>query len=190
MIAHFASRKAARYYVWLSSPRLAACIVCASTVTSINAGLICQCLFKSWKKAFYRRGGGLQPLNDLFILDCANLSWQWPELDESSAPLPRNAHIAADISGKSLLIHGGWNPFQETYNDTQILNIGDLSGVWAIFPQFEQIELWAIWWLLLCRGCVRFQGHTLGHVLKELRLLALCQGGLFISFVWWITCRI
>ena len=69
--------------------------------------------------------GGLQPLNDFFVLDTRALRWQYPKLAPGgAAPSPRNAATLTAV-GARLVLHGGWNPFVQTYNDTFVM---DVSG--------------------------------------------------------------
>ncbi len=72
--------------------------------------------------------GGLQPLNDLFVLDTKQLQWQYPRLAPGAGPSPRNAATVTAVGGK-LVLYGGWNPFVETYNDTFVM---DVSGYAAL----------------------------------------------------------
>ena len=45
--------------------------------------------------------------------------WRPMTLDGGSSPLPRNA-ATLTAAGDRLLLHAGWKPFVETYNDTFI----------------------------------------------------------------------
>ena len=71
-----------------------------------------------------RNEGGLQPLNDFFVLDTEKLQWLYPKLAGGAGPSPRNAATLIRV-GEKLVLHGGWNPFVLTYNDTYVM---DLSG--------------------------------------------------------------
>ena len=97
------------------------------------------------KGSLYLFGGayydpaGLLPLGDLWRLDLETREWEQVDLgsnnpssssdDASSAaaaaPSPRNASAfgVVDLSGgrKGLLIHGGWDPFRKTHDDTWLL---------------------------------------------------------------------
>jgi N-acetylneuraminic acid mutarotase len=71
--------------------------------------------------SYYKEGGGLQPLADTFVLDTAANEWRWPdEQDGGAKPAARNAATMNKV-GEQLVLHGGWNPFVETYNDTWVL---------------------------------------------------------------------
>lgn len=65
-------------------------------------------------------------MNDLFVFDPATESWQWPDIDQATAPSPRNAHAAARLSNGQLLVTGGWDPFKKSYADTFILDVAKL----------------------------------------------------------------
>ncbi len=72
--------------------------------------------------AVYRDGGGLQPLDDVFVLNTTTNEWWWPEHSSGNQPLPRNAAIMNRVDGH-MVLHGGWAAFVETYNDTWRLEI-------------------------------------------------------------------
>lgn len=72
--------------------------------------------------SYYKEdGSGLQPLDDTFVLNTEKLEWQWPEVNDAK-PAARNAATAALLPDGRILLHGGWYPFKETYNDTWILS--------------------------------------------------------------------
>lgn len=78
--------------------------------------------------SFYRPdGGGLQGLGDAWLLDTATEEWR--ELPvQGAVPRARNAAVLvaltpATASASTLLYHGGWEAFQQTYNDTFLLNL-------------------------------------------------------------------
>ncbi|CAL8464640.1 g4175 [Coccomyxa elongata] len=78
--------------------------------------------------SYYKVEGGLQPLNDFFVLDTKQLQWQYPTLDQGAGPSPRNAATLTAV-GSKLVLYGGWNPFVKTYNDTFVM---DVSGYAAL----------------------------------------------------------
>lgn len=65
-----------------------------------------------------RAEGGLQPQNDLFAFDAVQRTWQHPASETSGLPQPRNAHSMTSLADGRLLIHGGWDPFKVSFNDT------------------------------------------------------------------------
>ncbi|KAF6248736.1 galactose oxidase [Scenedesmus sp. NREL 46B-D3] len=94
--------------------------------------------------AFYGASGGLEMLQDAYVLDTSSSSWLVPELagacsssDAGSGasggmPSARNAAVmvplragAAGTAGGSpqLLLAGGWRAFVETYNDTYLATL-------------------------------------------------------------------
>mmetsp|Transcript_41823 Transcript_41823/g.103152 ORF Transcript_41823/g.103152 Transcript_41823/m.103152 type:complete len:208 (+) Transcript_41823:277-900(+) len=79
-------------------------------------------------------GGGLQPRADTWLLEAERDNvWRWQLLrddGEAAAGIPyrRNAAslttLAPAADGRArLLLHGGWDPFVETYDDTHILEL-------------------------------------------------------------------
>lgn len=75
-----------------------------------------------------REEGGLQPLDDTFVLDTTANEWRWPEEGSGSGgkPAARNAGTMNLVgggpeSGGQLLLHGGWKPFVVTWNDSWLL---------------------------------------------------------------------
>eukprot|EP00879_Flechtneria_rotunda_P009431 GHRR01009873.1.p1 GENE.GHRR01009873.1~~GHRR01009873.1.p1 ORF type:complete len:380 (+),score=81.08 GHRR01009873.1:187-1326(+) len=96
--------------------------------------------------AFYGSSGGLEMLQDVFVLDTATHTWLIPRVlpTESSSsggtagdssnsdqglPAARNASImvplsdCSDSSSPTFLLHAGWRAFVETYNDTFIVSL-------------------------------------------------------------------
>ena len=65
-------------------------------------------------------GAELQPLNDTFVLDTQTLQWRWPTVSSGIIPAARNAATMNGVGGR-LVLHGGWDPFKTTYNDTFLL---------------------------------------------------------------------
>jgi len=73
-----------------------------------------------------REEGGLQPLDDTFVLDTTANEWRWPEEGSGSKPAVRNAGTMNLVGGGpesagQLLLHGGWKPFVVTWNDSWLL---------------------------------------------------------------------
>ena len=62
-------------------------------------------------------GKGLQPLDDVFVYNVEHNAWQQPTVT-GPKPRARNAAVACLVTPTSMLLHGGWNPFRETYEDT------------------------------------------------------------------------
>lgn len=95
--------------------------------------------------AFYGASGGLEMLQDAYVLDTATGSWVVPEtlpLQSSSSttssgaaaggpvglPSGRNAAVMVPLGvgegaavQPQLLLQGGWKAFVETYNDTYLV---------------------------------------------------------------------
>ncbi|KAK9794608.1 hypothetical protein WJX73_007394 [Symbiochloris irregularis] len=72
--------------------------------------------------AYYRDDGpGLAPLGDLWTFDTNDSERGWKELQTAAQPTPRNAGIMVAVDGV-LVLQGGWLAFQETYDDTWILD--------------------------------------------------------------------
>ena len=82
----------------------------------------------------YYDPAGLLPLGDLWRLDLRSREWEEvaladpsadPSSPSSSSPSPRNASAfgVVDLPGgkRGLLIHGGWDPFRKTHDDTWLL---------------------------------------------------------------------
>ena len=86
--------------------------------------------------ACYDPAAGLLPLGDLWRLDLQSREWEEVAApaaasspsssgDSSTSPSPRNAAAFGVVDlpggGKGLLIHGGWDPFRKTHDDTWLL---------------------------------------------------------------------
>ena len=73
--------------------------------------------------SFYKAdGSGLASLDDLWRLDCASRRWQrLGSSAEHGGPSPRNAAVMAAARPQTLVLHGGWLPFKESYSDTWVL---------------------------------------------------------------------
>ena len=81
-----------------------------------------------------REAGGLQPLSDFFVLDTRALAWQYPKPAPGAAgPSPRNAATLTAV-GSSLVLHGGWNPFVQSYNDTFVMDVSGYDQLRAEVP--------------------------------------------------------
>lgn len=65
-------------------------------------------------------GSGLQPLDDLFTYNTVENAWQ-KEPVAGQGPSARNAAIACGVAEGKMLLHGGWDPFKQTYGDSFIL---------------------------------------------------------------------
>ena len=72
--------------------------------------------------------GGLQPLNDFFVLDTKQLQWQYPRVGQEAGPSPRNAATLSAV-GEKLVLYGGWNPFVKTHNDTFVMDVSGYAGL-------------------------------------------------------------
>lgn len=62
----------------------------------------------------------LKPLDDTFVLDTVKKQWRWPAQDFGPQPPARNAATLNCTAGNNLVLYGGWDPFQLTYNDTWV----------------------------------------------------------------------
>lgn len=84
-------------------------------------------------------GSGLQPLNDLFVLNTeGEMRWEYPGVDpEVPGPSPRNAGTLTALEGGRLVFFGGWDPFRLSYNDTYLL---DVSGYADISPTAPLVQ--------------------------------------------------
>ena len=65
-------------------------------------------------------GSGLQPLDDVFQYSITDDAWQSPELS-GEGPAARNAAVACFVGDNRILVHGGWDPFKHTYDDSYLL---------------------------------------------------------------------
>ena len=68
--------------------------------------------------------GGLNPRADAWLLDVEQETWTCI-LDDGAkgAPPARNAASMSPLGNRQYLIHGGWHPFVETFDDTHVLEI-------------------------------------------------------------------
>mmetsp|Transcript_12650 Transcript_12650/g.41701 ORF Transcript_12650/g.41701 Transcript_12650/m.41701 type:complete len:331 (+) Transcript_12650:50-1042(+) len=72
------------------------------------------------------RSGGLEACADVAWRLCPERGWSELELVGGAAPEPRNAAVAAALSGGAedgILFSGGWVPFQRTYADSWVLRL-------------------------------------------------------------------
>lgn len=65
-------------------------------------------------------GSGLQPLDDVCSYSTVDNAWQIHTMAGQS-PSARNAAIACVVADRRMLLHGGWDPFKQTYSDSFIL---------------------------------------------------------------------
>ncbi|GIL56650.1 hypothetical protein Vafri_11982 [Volvox africanus] len=85
--------------------------------------------------SYYARPGQLQPLDDVIVYDTQSNRWLEVEV-EGLRPSPRNAAVMAPLrtegsdgggggggGGGRFVLHGGWRPFSETYDDTYIVTV-------------------------------------------------------------------
>ncbi|WIA33891.1 hypothetical protein OEZ86_006990 [Tetradesmus obliquus] len=91
--------------------------------------------------AFYGASGGLEMLQDAYVLDASSSSWLVPEVaaEQGSSsgggvasggmPSARNAAVMVPMRAGAaggqpqLLLAGGWRAFVETYNDTYLVTL-------------------------------------------------------------------
>lgn len=66
-------------------------------------------------------GSGLQPLDDTLVYSTIEDEWQKPDIS-GSVPRARNAAVACLLEQNKMLLHGGWEPFRNTYSDSLILH--------------------------------------------------------------------
>ncbi|KAK9839199.1 hypothetical protein WJX81_000851 [Elliptochloris bilobata] len=71
---------------------------------------------------------GLQPLSDTLVLDTQSMTWQYPRVTGGAAPSPRNAAMMVAV-GSRLVLHGGWYPFKQSYNDTYVMDVGGYDAM-------------------------------------------------------------
>lgn len=68
-------------------------------------------------------GSGLQPLDDCWALDTSAQPLTWRQVSiQGDVPAARNAAVAG-VVGHRVVYHGGWRPFQRTFNDTFELEV-------------------------------------------------------------------
>ncbi|KAL3157872.1 hypothetical protein ABBQ32_012283 [Trebouxia sp. C0010 RCD-2024] len=71
--------------------------------------------------SYYRvDGSGLQPLDDVYSYSTLDNTWQ-KQTTTGQGPSARNAAIACVVADNEMLLHGGWDPFRQTYSDSFIL---------------------------------------------------------------------
>ena len=78
---------------------------------------------QSWQSCTACRedGSGLQPLNDTFMYSTTNDEWHKVET-AGKPPAARNAAVACLVEQNQMLLHGGWEPFRNTFSDTFLLH--------------------------------------------------------------------
>ena len=59
-------------------------------------------------------------MDDIFVYNISDNAWQKPVVS-GKGPAARNAAVACLADDNSILLHGGWNPFKLTYDDSYIL---------------------------------------------------------------------
>lgn len=65
-------------------------------------------------------GNGLQPLDDVCSYSTVDNAWQTDTV-VGQGPSARNAAIACVVADRKMLLHGGWDPFKQTYSDSFLL---------------------------------------------------------------------
>ncbi len=67
----------------------------------------------------------MQVIDDLLVLDTASLAWRKPEVAQGQLPSARNAASMVPMAAGSstLVLHGGWKAFVESYDDTFLLEV-------------------------------------------------------------------
>lgn len=73
--------------------------------------------------AFYKESGGLDVLDSYVALDTASNRWHQVELVGDRRPPARNAAVLCRLKDGCLLLHGGWKPFVETWNDSYAMTL-------------------------------------------------------------------
>ncbi|KAK7468208.1 hypothetical protein BaRGS_00036569 [Batillaria attramentaria] len=84
------------------------------SATLINDQLV---MFGGWDAPFC--------YNDLFVLDMTTLDWSKPDV-KGTPPKPRSWHASCALSGRRILIHGGYDG-DNALGDTFIFDLGSLS---------------------------------------------------------------
>ncbi|EFJ43778.1 hypothetical protein VOLCADRAFT_106727 [Volvox carteri f. nagariensis] len=88
--------------------------------------------------SYYALTGQLQPRDDVILYDTQTNRWLEAEV-EGTQPSPRNAAIMVPLRTKGcdnsgdggcdrFVLHGGWWPFVETYDDTYIVTVTSVDG--------------------------------------------------------------
>ncbi len=68
----------------------------------------------------------MQVVDELLVLDTRSMAWQQPGLPAGQAlPSARNAAalVPAAPGSSSLVLHGGWKAFVESYDDTFVVEV-------------------------------------------------------------------
>ena len=86
------------------------------------------------QKWMSREEGGLQPLDDFFALDTRTMTWRYPKLAPGAGPSLRNAATLTAVGDAHLVLHGGWNPFVKSYNDTFVMDVSGYDKIRAHAP--------------------------------------------------------
>ncbi|KAA6425251.1 MAG: hypothetical protein FRX49_04746 [Trebouxia sp. A1-2] len=91
-------------------------IRCSHTAVLMGQDIVC------FGGSYYREdGSGLQPLDDTLVYSTIEDEWQKPDIS-GSVPRARNAAVACLLEQNKMLLHGGWEPFRNTYSDSLILH--------------------------------------------------------------------
>ena len=72
-------------------------------------------------------GSGLQPLDDVVSYNTEQNTWHHHTVMGPS-PKARNAAFACAVADKQMLLHGGWDPFRQTYSDSFILHLDGIHS--------------------------------------------------------------
>ena len=81
----------------------------------------CNILLNNNAAALHREdGSGLQPLDDVFSYSTVDNAWRINTV-AGRGPSARNAAIACVVADAKMLLHGGWDPFKQTYSDSFVL---------------------------------------------------------------------
>ena len=96
----------------------ASCISCS---IHNSAALLCCGILSNTAAAVLREdGSGLQPLDDVCSYSTVDNAWHIITV-AGQGPSARNAAIACVVADRKMLLHGGWDPFKQTYSDSFIL---------------------------------------------------------------------
>jgi hypothetical protein len=77
------------------------------------------------------RPAPLQVIDELLVLDTRSMEWQQPRLPAGQRlPSARNAAslVPAVPGGATLVLHGGWKAFVESYDDTFVVEVRGAAG--------------------------------------------------------------
>ena len=81
----------------------------------------CNISLNNTAAALHREdGSGLQPLDDVFSYSTVDNAWRINTV-AGRGPSARNAAIACVVADAKMLLHGGWDPFKQTYSDSFVL---------------------------------------------------------------------